>query len=94
MCAYERATCANKRALTLSHCCCYFLHHMNDLLEEQESATVSGLVYATSDSEIQLELVETADADRRQLHHSVARVRQGDDVHEVRRRGDLQMSII
>ena len=37
---------------------------MTDLLEEQENATVSGLVYATCDSEIQLELVE--DSRRRQ----------------------------
>ena len=55
-------------------------------------------------SELQLGLVEDdpaghslkltqPDLAKRQLQHSAARVRQRDDVHEVRQRGDLHMSI-
>ena len=52
--AYEQATWANKCAIAVA----MFLHRMSDLLEEQESTTASGLVYATCDRELQLELVE------------------------------------
>ena len=52
--AYEQATCANKCAIAVA----MFLHRMSDLLEEQESTMANGLVYATCDSELQLELVE------------------------------------